>query len=117
TEAREVRGRERRDPLPRRDRRHAAFAAGEAPARPAGTRDRARRRPAPPPDRRPGARGDARAAAGTDLPERIPRGSVLPPAGRRDPAASSAGTAGRHSEARAAFPGTLRGPRPTPGST
>ena len=43
---------ERRHAVPRRDRRHAAGAAGQAAALPAGPRDRARRRPAGDPRRR-----------------------------------------------------------------
>ena len=43
-QARPLRARRRRHPVPRRDRRHLAGDAGQAPARPAGARVRARRR-------------------------------------------------------------------------
>ena len=49
---RQVRAVQRRHALPRRDRRHAAGAAGEDPARPAGADLRARRRQRDRPDRR-----------------------------------------------------------------
>ena len=61
-----LRGGQRRHALPGRDRRHAALAPGEAPARPPGAGDRARRRAAPHADRRPRARRDAREPAGAD---------------------------------------------------
>ncbi len=48
----------RRDALPRRDRRHAAGAAGQAPARAAGARDRPPGRRAADPGRRPPGGGD-----------------------------------------------------------
>ena len=76
---RQVRAGQRRHALPRRDRRPAARAAGQAAARDPGGRDRAgRRRQADqdvvPPDRRDQRRPRARGQGG-----HVPRGSLLPP--------------------------------------
>ncbi len=58
--------RARRHAVPRRDRRPAALAAGQAPALPAGARDRARRRPAGDPGRRAHRLRDAPEPQGSD---------------------------------------------------
>ena len=80
----------RRHAVPRRDRRPAAVAAGEAAALPAGARDRAGRRAAGDPRRRAHRVRDAPEPQGPDRRRQVPRGSLLP-AGRdrrRDSAAA-----------------------------
>ena len=64
---RQDRDRERRHAVPRRDRRPAAVAAGEAAALPAGARDRARRRPRGDPGRRAHRLRDAPESARTQI--------------------------------------------------
>ena len=87
---RQVRAGVGRHAVPRRDRRPAHRAAGEAAARDSGERDRARRRhPSDqdqlPPDRRHQRRSRKRGAGGP-----VPRGSLLPPPHHPDPHAGAA---------------------------
>ena len=73
-----------RHALPGRDRRDAAVAAGQAPARPAGAGGRPRRRHPRREDRHPRRRGDQPRPGGGDEGGALPRGSLLP-AQRREP--------------------------------
>ncbi len=75
---RQDRDRGRRHAVPRRDRRHAAVAAGEAAALPAGPQDRARRRPSGDPRRRARRVRDQPRSAGADPRAALPPGPVLP---------------------------------------
>ena len=84
-QARQVRARRRRHHLPRRDRRDAPAAAGQAPARPAGSRVR-------PPGlrprhqgRRPRRRVHQQGPRARRRPGRLPRGPLLPPQRRQYP--------------------------------
>ena len=70
--------------VPRRDRRHLAGDAGQAPARPPGARDPARRREPPAHDRRARHRGHQPGPAGGDARGPVPRGPLLPAARHRD---------------------------------
>ena len=87
------RGRRRRHVVPRRDRRHAVVAAGEAAAVPAGAHHRADRRPRR--DSRRRARGvrDEQEPAPGDGDRRVPRRSLLPH--QRDYDRDSAGARAR----------------------
>ena len=88
---RQVRAVQRRHPLPRRDRRHAAGLAGQDPAPAAGAGVRARRRQRDGPDRRAADRGHPPRPEGLVGRGEVPAGPVLP-AGRlhHPPAAACA---------------------------
>jgi CheY-like chemotaxis protein len=77
-EARPVRARPRRQPLPRRDRRDGSGDAGEAAPRPRARRVPARRRPARGQRRRPHHRRDEPRPHGGDQGPELPRRSLLP---------------------------------------
>ena len=97
---RPLRAGRRRQPVPRRDRRHEPEHAGEDPARAAGARVRAARghahaarRRAPGRRHQPRSREHGRAG-------HVPRGPVLPPERRLDRDAAAARAQGRHHAAR-----------------
>ena len=78
--------------LPRRDRRAAGAAAGQAAALSPGEDLPARRRPAGDPERRAGDRGHERQPAGIGRERQVPRGPLLPPGRARRHAARPCGS-------------------------
>ena len=85
-----------RHALPRRDRRAAGAAAGQAAALPPGEDVPARRRPAGDPERRAGDRGHEHQPAGVGREREVPRGPLLPPGRARRHAARPARAGRRH---------------------
>ena len=83
-QARQVRDGASRHAVPRRDRRSAAGAAGEDPARARREAVRARRRHRAAAGRRARRRGDQPGSAGGGRRAPVPRGSLLPPVGVSD---------------------------------
>ena len=103
----QVPGGQRRHPLPRRDRRDAAAAAGQAAARPAGEGRLQGRRQPPRAGRHPRGGGDQQEPRGRDAQGRLPRRPLLPHQ-RGDPQAAAAARARRrHHRARQVLPQSL----------
>ena len=99
-QARQVRDGPPRHALPRRDRRDAAAAAGEDPARARGATVRARGRDVAGHDRRPARRGDQpRRCKAAIAARRFREDLVLPAVGVPDHRAAAARPSGRHSAA------------------
>ena len=84
-QAGQVRARRRRHDLPRRDRRDAPAAPGQAPARPPGARVRAPGLRPRHQGRRPRRRGHQPRSRAEVAQRRLPRGPLLPPQRRQDP--------------------------------
>ena len=103
-----VRGGRRRHAVPRRDRRAAADAAAEAPARARGARGAAHRRDAAAQGRRPRHRRDQPRPARGGQPRHLPPGSLLPPRGRAPARAAAARAPRGHPGARRALPTAAR---------
>ena len=102
--ARQVRAGRRRHAVPRRDRRSAARAAGQAAARDPGGRDRAGRRHQADQDRLPADRGDQRRSREGGQGRALPRGPLLPHQRHPDQAAAAARAHRRPAGARAVLP-------------
>ena len=111
---RQVRAVQRRHPLPRRDRRHAAGLAGQDPARAAGAGVRARRRQRDDPDRRAADRGHPPRPEGLVGRGEVPAGPVLPAGRLHHPPAAAARAGRRPAAAGAALPAPVQ-PRAGPG--
>ncbi len=88
-EAREVRAGEHGDHLPRRDRRDAAPAPGQAPPGAAGPGVRAARQPAGHPGRRPGHHRDEQGPRQARRERQLPPGPLLPPQRGEHPRAAA----------------------------
>ena len=106
-QAGQVRVRQPRHDVPRRDQRDAAAAAGEAAAGPAGRRVRPARRAQRRPRRRPHRRRDQSRSRGRRRRRAVPRGPVLPPQRRLHHAAAAAAAARRDSRADATVPAAV----------
>ena len=98
-QAGQVRAGAPRHAVPRRDRRSAAAAAGQDPARARGEALRARRRHGVAAGRRAGRRGDESQSEGGGRGAPVPRGSLLPAVGVSDHDSAAARARRRHPDA------------------
>jgi ligand-binding sensor domain-containing protein/PAS domain-containing protein len=97
-----LRGGRRRDPLPRRDRRHPSERAGQSAARAPGARDHAAGGLLAHEDRRALSRGDASRSGSRGGRGALSPGSALPDPRRHDSRAAAPGSGRRHAAARGA---------------
>ena len=100
-----------RNPIPRRNRRHADGGADSAPSGPPGGRIHDRRRPDADQDQRPHRRRDQQGPPLRHSAGGVPRGPVLPPERRSDPPAAAARAARGHPRPRARLLPARRRPK------